>query len=168
VQSDPPFDGILHTASPFHFNVTNPQKQLMEPAIQGTVGILQAAKKYAPSVKRIVITSSFASVLDATQGNSPGKTYTEADWNPITWELGLENALNGYRASKKLAETAAWEFVEREKPGFEIATINPPMVFGPPKPYISSLENLNTSNEVWVFSFVLREGERECGDEARG
>ncbi|RPB16966.1 ketoreductase [Morchella conica CCBAS932] len=147
VQSDPPFDGILHTASPFHFNVTDPQKQLMEPAIQGTVGILQAAQKYAPSVKRIVITSSFAAIFDAAQGSYPGKTYTEADWNPITWETGLENPLNGYRASKKLAEKAAWEFVEREKPGFDIATINPPMVFGPPKPYISSLESLNTSNE---------------------
>lgn len=95
-----------------------------------------------------VITSSFAAILDPGKGNNPGKAYSEDDWNPITWEGGLDNAINGYRASKKLAEKAAWEFVEREKPNFSIATINPPLVLGPPKPYISSLENLNTSNEV--------------------
>jgi hypothetical protein len=30
-----------------------------------------------------------------------------------------------------LAERAAWEFVETNKPGWDIATINPPLVFGP-------------------------------------
>jgi nucleoside-diphosphate-sugar epimerase len=37
----------------------------------------------------------------------------------------------GYRASKTFAEKAAWDFLEKEKPNFSIATINPPMVFGP-------------------------------------
>jgi nucleoside-diphosphate-sugar epimerase len=37
----------------------------------------------------------------------------------------------GYRASKTFAEKAAWEFIEKEKPNFTLATINPPMVFGP-------------------------------------
>lgn len=54
VKSDPPFEGILHTASPFHYSITNPLKELLEPAIQGTIGILQATRKYAPEVKRIV------------------------------------------------------------------------------------------------------------------
>lgn len=54
VKSDPPFEAIIHTASPFHYKVTDPLKQLMEPAVQGTLGVLQAAKKYAPEVKRIV------------------------------------------------------------------------------------------------------------------
>ncbi|KAF8468993.1 hypothetical protein BDZ91DRAFT_792766 [Kalaharituber pfeilii] len=64
IVSDPPFDYILHTASPFHFNVTDVKKQLIEPAIRGTTGILASAKKYAPTVKRVVITSSFASVFN--------------------------------------------------------------------------------------------------------
>jgi hypothetical protein len=37
----------------------------------------------------------------------------------------------GYRASKTFAEKAAWDFLEKEKPNFSVATINPPMVFGP-------------------------------------
>jgi len=148
VKSDEkPFEAIIHTASPFHFNVTDTKKDLLDPAIQGTVGVLQAAKKNAPSVKRVVITSSFASIVDGTKGTWPEKTYTEADWNPMTLEDAETNPTFGYRASKTFAEKAAWEFVEKEKPNFDIATINPPMVFGPVKPYISSLDSMNTSNQ---------------------
>jgi hypothetical protein len=33
--------------------------------------------------------------------------------------------------SKAFAEKAAWEFVEKEKPSFTLATILPTLVFGP-------------------------------------
>lgn len=84
VVSDPPFEAVIHTASPFHFNVTDVQKELLDPAVIGTTGILRSIKKNAPSVKRVVITSSFASIVNPSKGNAPGKTYSEADWNPIT------------------------------------------------------------------------------------
>ena len=48
---------------------------------------------------------------------------------------------------KTFAEKAAWEFVEKEKPNFDLATINPPLVFGPVVHYLNSLEALNTSNQ---------------------
>lgn len=46
------------------------------------------------------------------------------------------------------AERAAWDFVEKEKPNFDIATVNPPLVFGPIVHHLDSLDNLNTSNEA--------------------
>lgn len=147
VKSDPPIEAVLHTASPFHFNITDIKKDLIEPAVQGTVGILQAIKAHAPTVKRVVITSSFASIIDGNAGDWPGHFYSEADWNPITPEEALENSSNGYRASKTFAERAAWDFVEKEKPNFDIATINPPLVIGPVKPYGPGVDNINTSNE---------------------
>ncbi|RPA96466.1 NAD(P)-binding protein [Choiromyces venosus 120613-1] len=154
VKSDPPFTGILHVASPFHFNVTDPKTELIDPAVNGTVGILKATKAYAPTVKRIVITSSFASIVDSSKPNDgAGHTYTENDWNPVTLEEGLLKPSNGYRASKKFAEKAAWDFVEQEKPNFDIATINPPLVLGPVKPYVFSLSGPNTSIER-VISFI--------------
>ena len=70
---------ILHTASPFHFNVQDTKKDLLDPAINGTVGILKAVKKSAPSVKRVVILSSFAAIIDANKGARPGHTYSERD-----------------------------------------------------------------------------------------
>jgi nucleoside-diphosphate-sugar epimerase len=147
VVSDPPFEAVVHTASPFHFNVTDVQKQLLDPAIIGTTGILKSIKAHAPSVKRVVITSSFAAIINARKGMWPGHTYTEADWNPVTVEEGLKDPSTGYRASKTLAEKAAWEFVKNEKPNFTLATVNPPLVFGPVVHYLQSLDALNTSNE---------------------
>ncbi|KAL3247155.1 hypothetical protein ABHI18_012511, partial [Aspergillus niger] len=143
VKSDPPFDYVLHTASPFHHNVQDPVKDFLDPAIKGTTGILKAIKAYAPTVKRVVITSSFAAIVNAKKHP---ESYSEKNWNPVTWEEALD-ASNTYRASKTFAEKAAWDFVEKEKPNFDIATINPPFVFGPVVHYLNSLDAINTSNQ---------------------
>ncbi|KAH6670728.1 putative NADPH-dependent methylglyoxal reductase GRP2 [Halenospora varia] len=148
LKSTPDLDSVIHTASPFHFNVTDAKKDLIDPAVIGTTGILSAIKKYAPSVKRVVITSSFASIVNADKGNSwTEHTYTESDWNPITEEESTLNPSNAYRASKTFAERAAWEFLEKEKPNFTISTVNPPLVIGPIVHYLNDLEALNTSNQ---------------------
>ncbi|KAF2396255.1 NAD(P)-binding protein [Trichodelitschia bisporula] len=147
VVSDPPFEAVIHTASPFHFKVTDVKAQLLDPAIIGTTGLLQSVRKNAPSVKRVVITSSFAAILNGPKGNWPEKTYSEEDWNPITLEEALQNPSNGYRASKTFAEKAAWNFIERAKPNFDLVVINPPLVLGPIVHYLNSLDALNTSNE---------------------
>ncbi|KAJ5637080.1 hypothetical protein N7490_006959 [Penicillium lividum] len=143
VKSNPPFDYVLHTASPFHFNVSDPVKDFLDPAIKGTTGILKAIKAYAPSVKRVVVTSSIAAMLNSKQ---QPKVYSEKNWNPVTWDEALDHS-QVYRASKTFAEKAAWDFVEKEKPNFDIATINPPLVFGPIVHYLNSLEAINTSNQ---------------------
>jgi nucleoside-diphosphate-sugar epimerase len=122
-------------------------KELLDPAVIGTTGILKSIKKSAPSVKRVVITSSFASIINPFKGNWPEHTYSEEDWNPITAEQAIENPANGYRASKTFAERAAWDFVEKEKPNFTIATMCPPLVLGPIVHYLNSLDGLNTSNQ---------------------
>jgi hypothetical protein len=63
---------------------------------KSNAGILRSIKKSAPTVKRVVITSSFASIIDGGKGNSiPDKTYSEADWNPITEEEALKHPANG-------------------------------------------------------------------------
>lgn len=145
VQSDPPFEAVLHTASPFHFNVKDPKRDLLDPAIIGTTSILHAIKRHAPTVTRVAITSSFAAI---TNPASHPKTYSESNWNPVT----MEDALNtdpgtAYRGSKTFAEKAAWDFVEKEKPNFTLTTLCPPLVMGPVVHYLTSLDSLNTSNE---------------------
>ena len=50
-----------------------------------------------------VITSSFASIINPFEGNRPGYTYSEKDWNPITEDQAVQNPSNGYRASKNFA-----------------------------------------------------------------
>lgn len=96
VKATPPFDYVLHTASPFHFNVEDPVKDFLDPAIKGTTGILKAIKAYAPTVKRVVITSSFAAIVNP--GKHP-KVYNEEQWNEVTWEEAMDPS-KVYRASK--------------------------------------------------------------------
>ena len=54
LKSPVPFEAVIHTASPFHWNATDVKKDLLDPAINGTIGILKATKKNAPMVKRVV------------------------------------------------------------------------------------------------------------------
>lgn len=155
VVSDPPFDAVLHTASPFHFRFQDP-KELLDPAIHGTKGILRAINDKAPSVKRVVITSSFAAI---TSPDEHPEVYSEQQWNPVTYEEGIEDRAKTYRASKKLAEQAAWSFVKEEKPGFSLATLCPPYVFGPPIHAPESQAALNTSN--LYFAMLMNGGWKE-------
>ncbi|KAG8894817.1 methylglyoxal reductase (NADPH-dependent) gre2 [Tulasnella sp. 403] len=160
------FDAVFHLSSPFVFNINDIAQDLLEPAIKGTTGILNSIKSYGPTVKRVVITSSFVAMVDQKQHPRPGYVYTEADWNPVrssppptlshpltmmiqtTYEEGLEHPMNGYFASKTLAEQAAWEFMKTEQPQFTLTTLCPPFVFGPPDQEVTSISQLNTSAAV--------------------
>ncbi|KAI1819195.1 NAD dependent epimerase/dehydratase [Xylaria intraflava] len=147
VMQTPGLDYVQHTASPFHFRFTDAKTEMLDPAILGTTSLLEAVKKYAPTVKRVIITSSFAAILSEKLLTDPSKTWSEADWNPDPYERGLTGPPGTtYRVSKTLAEKTAWEFKEKENPNFDIATINPPMVFGPVLHHLSSLASINTSN----------------------
>lgn len=82
---DSTITGVIHTASPFVLNnLKDMPTELLDPAIQGAVTILEATKMYAKSARRVITTASFASNLDMLKGMRPGYTYTESDWNPMT------------------------------------------------------------------------------------
>lgn len=148
VVSDPPFDAIIHSASPIAFVDSSDRvvPEVIGPALNGTTSLLKAAHAYAPSVKRIIYTSSFAAILHWQLGNRPGYTYSEKDWNPIELGDALKTPGKAYQTSKKLAEKAAWDFMAREQPSFDLVTMNPPMVYGPLRQVPDSLDGLNSSN----------------------
>lgn len=149
VRNHPEATVFLHTASPFHFNVTDIAKDLLEPAVNGTRSALVAIKKYGPQIKRVVVTSSYAAIGDLSKPQSSDTIDTEETWSPLTWETSLENPLVGYCGSKTLAEKAAWKFVEDEKPNFVLSTVNPVYVFGP-QAFNDQVKGstLNTSSEI--------------------
>lgn len=127
---------VLHTASPYALDVKDPQRDLVDPAVNGTVNVLAACHR-AGTVKRVVLTSSMAAITDEPDSD---KVLTEADWNERST---LDR--NPYYLSKTLAERAAWRFVEGEKPGFDLVVVNPFLVIGP-----SIGPGLNTSNQLFV------------------
>ncbi|RDB20372.1 Ketoreductase azaE [Hypsizygus marmoreus] len=148
-------DAIEHTASPFHYKTEDP-KDYIEPAVNGTIGILKSALKNAPTVKRVVVTSSVASFLNF----QPGLQHLgESDWNTLSvkeleekgWDcLGIHK----YCASKTLAERAAWDFARENAVPWDTITVSPPFVFGYAIHEVDKPENLNESLSVLYKALV--------------
>jgi len=114
---------VFHTASPVMFSVDDPQAQLIEPAVKGTLNVLKSAAK-VQSLKRVVLTSSIAAVMvssaehgfvmDETWFSDPSLCEQKELW---------------YHLSKTLAEDAAVKFAKDN--GLDLVAINPGFVIGP-------------------------------------
>ena len=128
-------DAVLHMASPYVINVKDPQRDLVDPAVNGTLAMLRAAATQ-PRVKRVVLTSSMAAITDEPDD----RVLTEADWNNKS-----SLVRNPYYYSKTLAEKAAWDFMKDAKRSFDLVAINPFLVIGP-----SHTRAINTSNQIFV------------------
>ncbi|KAG6537123.1 hypothetical protein ZIOFF_002205 [Zingiber officinale] len=117
-------DGVFHTASPFYHAVTDPQAELLDPAVKGTLNVLASCKK--GSIKRVVVTSSMAAVAYNGRPRTPDVVVDD------TWFSSpevCEQDKQWYVLSKTLAEDAAWKFAKEN--AIDIVTINPAMVIGP-------------------------------------
>ncbi|CAH2355812.1 putative NADPH-dependent methylglyoxal reductase Grp2p [[Candida] railenensis] len=147
LKAHPEVTVFLHTASPFHFNVVDVEKDLLLPAVEGTKNALSAVKSFGPQIEKVVVTSSYAAIL-TMEKQTKDYTYSEEDWNEITWEQAKANPIAGYVGSKSFAEKAAWDFVKSEKPHFILSTVNPVYVFGPQAFDSEVAGTLNTSAEI--------------------
>ena len=112
---------VIHTASPYTLDVTDPQRDLVEPAVRGTISILESCRE-SSTTRRVVLTSSVAAITDQADGH----LNTESDWNTRS-----SLTRNPYYYSKTLAERAAWQFMEAAKPRFDLVAVNPFFVIGP-------------------------------------
>ncbi|XP_047326277.1 phenylacetaldehyde reductase-like [Impatiens glandulifera] len=54
-------DGVFHVASPCSLTCKDPQVELIDPAVKGTINVLNSCAK-TPSVKRVILTSSISAV----------------------------------------------------------------------------------------------------------
>lgn len=117
---------VFHTASPFSLDVKDPQKDLVDPAVNGTKNVLESANKTA-TVKRVVLTSSCAAIYsDADDcAKLPNGELTEEVWN-----TGSSLNHQPYSLSKTLAEKKAWE-MEKNQSKWSLVVINPSFVMGP-------------------------------------
>lgn len=148
IKSHPETTVLLHTASPFFYETTDPEKDLVVPAINGTRNILMAVKNYGPQIKRVVITSSDAAIYSYEGEQQAENSFDESSWNNISYEDAIKDPISAYYGAKSFAEKLAWKFVEQEKPNFNLAAVNPVYVFGPQAFDNEVGEKLNTSNEV--------------------
>ncbi|XP_042061760.1 phenylacetaldehyde reductase-like [Salvia splendens] len=117
--------GVFHTASPVIVATTNPQADLIDPAVNGTLNVLKSCRR-AKSVRRVVLTSSTGAVVYNGKPIAPGVVVDE------TWHSDpsfCHENKEWYCLSKTLAEQAAWEFAREN--GIDLVVMNPGIVFGP-------------------------------------
>ncbi|MGB1558092.1 MAG: SDR family oxidoreductase [Oceanococcaceae bacterium] len=126
---------VLHTASPFVIRgIRDPQKELIDPAVQGTRNVLQSCNR-VDSVQRVVLTSSVVSIY-GDNADAKGRELTESDWNNTS-----SAKHQPYPASKVAAERAAWEVCKAQS-RWDLVVINPGLVLGPSLTQASGSESL--------------------------
>jgi nucleoside-diphosphate-sugar epimerase len=114
---------VLHTATVIRGDEPRDSSVVIRPAVEGTERILRFA--HAAGIKRVVITSSIATV-GYGHGHTAGKrVYDETFFTNIegmrwTW---------AYCIGKTRAEQAAWAFTKAN--GMELTTIHPGAIIGP-------------------------------------
>ncbi|XP_020206223.1 cinnamoyl-CoA reductase 1 [Cajanus cajan] len=141
-------DGVFHTASPVHFAAKDPQSQLIDPAVKGTLNVFKSCAK-STSVKRVVLTSSVAAVLYNGRPRTPEVVVDETWFSDPNILRGLER---WYAFSKTVAEDAARNFFSEYD--IKLVIINPAMCVGPllqPELNASSASILNLINGSPTF-----------------
>ncbi|RYR69608.1 hypothetical protein Ahy_A03g016167 isoform B [Arachis hypogaea] len=117
--------GVFHTASPVLFTVKDPQAELIDPAIKGTINVLESCAKSA-SVKRVVLTSSFATLIHNGKPKHPNVIVDE------TWFADLDyckKQRKWYSFGKTSAENVARKFLSENN--IDLVVINQAMTIGP-------------------------------------
>jgi len=143
--------GVFHVASPVLFStaITDPEAQVLEPAVKGTLNVLKACVE--AKVKRVVVVSSIAAVVK--NPNWPkDQVKDESCWSDPEY---VRSTKNWYYLSKTQAEAAALEF-GRSTSGLEVVTLCPSVILGP---LLQS--TLNTSS--WLLPMGLKGGFEKVG-----
>ncbi len=117
-------DFVQHVASPFPAHQPETADELIIPARDGALRVLEAAN--AAGVRRVVMTSSVAAVDVAWKGDRP-TAFDESHWTNMT----RPEKVSFYAQSKTIAEKAAWEATKRDGFKTELSVIVPTVVLGP-------------------------------------
>jgi nucleoside-diphosphate-sugar epimerase len=136
-------DAIFHMASPFTLRFKDAQKDLINPALQGTRNVLNAASR-SGSVKKVIVTSSTVAVYgDNLDMKEKGLSeFTEAVFNTSS-----TISHQPYAYSKVLAEKEAWKMAEAQNQ-WKLMVMNPGFVMGPVLSPASDSESLQFMKDM--------------------
>jgi nucleoside-diphosphate-sugar epimerase len=114
---------VMHVATVIVAEEPKDPATVIRPAVEGTERILRFAR--AEGVRRIIMTSSIATVGYGHGHESGKRTYTETDFT----DLSKMRRPWAYCTGKTRAEQAAWAFASGQ--GMQLTTIHPGAILGP-------------------------------------
>lgn len=117
---------VIHVASPLPAkSPKNAEKEVIGPAKEGTLSVLRSC--VGSGVKKVIMTSSALTMANHTKG--PGLYGPDEFVQPT-------KSMNAYYISKIKAEMAGFDFMkdldQKKEATFEMLTINPGIISGPP------------------------------------
>lgn len=113
---------VAHVASPIPLAAPKHEDELIVPARDGALRVLQAARD--AGVKRVVMTSSGAAIQYGH--GQTDRVFTEADWTNVN---GAH--VSAYNKSKTIAERAARDWIAADGGDMEYVSICPTAIMGP-------------------------------------
>jgi len=114
---------VLHVATAIRGDEPKDQSLVIRPAVEGTSRVLNFT--HAAGIRRVVLTSSIATVGYGHGQTSGTRTYDETyftNLEAMRWNWA-------YCIGKTKAERAAWEYAKAN--GMELTTIHPGAIIGP-------------------------------------
>lgn len=130
-------DHVIHTASAVVLTAKDPQREIVDVAVDGARNVVRAAKQ-SGSVRRVVLTSSVAAVTG--EDKPAGYVFRESDWNDTA---NVKN--DAYATSKVQAERAARALAEEPcSRRVDFVAILPSLVLGP----VMTEQHLRTSPAI--------------------
>ncbi len=150
---DKPIEGcsaIVHMASPFTLRFKDAQTELIDPALKGTINVLNSATK-STTVKKVILTSSVASVHG---DNIDMKELGISEFTEEQFNYSSTISHQPYSYSKVLAEKEAWK-LSKEQEQWKLVVINPSFVLGPSLTNNSNSESLNFMKEMLTGKYYI-------------
>nr|WNZ75585.1 hypothetical protein [Trichoderma harzianum] len=146
---------VFHLAGAMVDKGVELERDFVDPAVNGTLSILESAKK-EPSIQKVAIVSSFLSLMpmDGVMRNPFHIKANTGEKFAVNYKMAFPEGLPGqllkYQTGKIVAHQAYRDWIKKENPKFTVVSVHPSQVFGPSLVQKSSSELSGVNFLMWM------------------